>query len=186
MNEETLVRMRDCLTHRGPDDAGVWINKSMGLGHRRLSIIDTSQSGHQPMIDEVTGSVIVYNGEVYNFKEIRKELEAMGVAFKSTCDTEVVLKAYRVWGSSCLSHFNGMFAFALYDMPAHRLFIARDRAGQKPLFYHKSQSKFMFASELKALFADKSFPRSLNLKALNFYLAYGYVPGDMCILKDVH
>ena len=129
---------------------------------------------------------ITFNGEIYNYRDLRKELEARGHSFRSESDTEVILESYRAWGTECLARLNGMFAFALYDSGTHRLFLARDRAGEKPLFYRLDPGRFAFASELKALMADPTFPRRLNMEGLEHYLAYGYVPGDMCILDGVH
>lgn len=173
------------MYHRGPDDAGVWWSEDgcVGLAHRRLSIIDLSPSGHQPMIDDVGQFCIVFNGEIYNFQDLRKELETKGYRFRSNSDTEVILAAYREWGKECVQHLNGMFAFGIYDSKQRQLFLARDRAGEKPLFYRVVKGTFAFASELKALMANPSFPRQLDLEALDCYLAYGYVPGEMCILK---
>jgi asparagine synthase (glutamine-hydrolysing) len=184
---ELLGAMGATLGHRGPDDAGEWWSPEgdVGLGHRRLAIIDLSPGGHQPMADASGQFVIVYNGEIYNFQDLRRELTARGHRFRTASDTEVILEAYRAWGVDCLGHFNGMFAFALYDRGQQRLFLARDRAGEKPLYFRRTPASFCFASELKALLADPACPRRLDLEALNFYLAYGYVPGDRCILQGV-
>jgi len=184
---ELLRAMGATLGHRGPDDAGEWWSPEgdVGLGHRRLAVIDLSPGGHQPMADASGQFVIVYNGEIYNFQELRRELIARGHRFRTASDTEVILEAYRAWGLDCLGHFNGMFAFALYDRGRQRLFLARDRAGEKPLYFRRTPASFCFASELKALMADPACPRRLDLEALNFYLAYGYVPGDRCILTGV-
>lgn len=185
---ELMTLMRDSLQHRGPDDAGVWRSSDgrVGLAHRRLAIIDLSPGGHQPMGDALGHFWIIFNGEIYNYQELRRELEERGHRFQTASDTEVILEAYRAWGVDCLSRLNGMFAFGLYDTREQRLFLARDRAGEKPLFYYHTPDKFLFASELKAMMADPSFPRRLDLEALNYYLAYGYVPGEMCMLKGVH
>lgn len=129
---------------------------------------------------------ITFNGEIYNYRDLRKELEARGHLFRSESDTEVILEAYRAWGTECVARLNGMFAFALYDTGSRRLFLARDRAGEKPMFYRLDPGRFAFASELKALMADPFFPRVLNMEGVEQYLAYGYVPGDMCILDGVH
>ena len=180
-----LVAGRDAMTHRGPDDAGEWWSDDgrVGLAHRRLSIIDLSPAGHQPMHD-VTGTItIVFNGEIYNFSELREELAAKGAVFRSHSDTEVILAAYREWGTDCLSRLNGMFAFALHDARQQIVFIARDRAGEKPLFYHHSGGTLRFASELKGLLADPALPRRIDPEALDCYLAMGYVPGERCILQ---
>jgi asparagine synthase (glutamine-hydrolysing) len=184
---DVLTTQRDTMYHRGPDDAGVWWSEDgcVGLAHRRLAIIDLSPAGHQPMMDESGKLCIVFNGEIYNFKDLRRELEARGHCFRSSSDTEVILAAYREWGNDCIQHFNGMFAFGLFDGNQKRLFLARDRAGEKPLFYRLSNGTLTFASELKALMADPAFPRRLNPEALDCYLAFGYVPGDRCILKGV-
>lgn len=184
---ELLGAMGATLGHRGPDDAGEWWSPEggVGLGHRRLAVIDLSPGGHQPMADASGQFVIVYNGEIYNFQDLRRELTARGHRFRTASDTEVILEAYRAWGLDCLRHFNGMFAFALYDRGQQRLFLARDRAGEKPLYFRRTPASFCFASELKALMADPACPRRLDLEALNFYLAYGYVPGDRCILQGV-
>jgi asparagine synthase (glutamine-hydrolysing) len=185
---ETLERMRDALAHRGPDGAGSWRSDdgTVALGHRRLSILDLSPAGAQPMHAEGGEAVLVFNGEIYNFPELRRELEGMGHRFRSGSDTEVLLAAYRAWGPDCLERLNGMFAFALHDLPRRRLFLARDRAGEKPLFYRHAEGRFAFASELKALLADPATPREVDPEALEAYLAYGYVPGAGCILRGVH
>jgi asparagine synthase (glutamine-hydrolysing) len=157
----------------------------VGLGHRRLAILDLSPAGRQPMADVAGELQIVFNGEIYNFREVRGELEPRGHRFRSQTDTEVILAAYREWGTDCLSRLNGMFAFALYDAPRRQLFLARDRAGEKPLYYSIANGALRFASELKALLADPRFPRRLNPEALDCYLAFGFVPGDRCILRGV-
>jgi asparagine synthase (glutamine-hydrolysing) len=176
---------RDAMTHRGPDDSGEWWSDDglVGLAHRRLSIFDLSPAGHQPMQDTVRGLTIVFNGEIYNFRELRSELEQSGYAFRSNSDTEVLLAAYHAWGADCLSRLNGMFAFALYDARQQTVFLARDRAGEKPLFYHLDQGTLHFASELKALLASPTLPRRINPQSLDCYLAMGYVPGDRCMLQ---
>ncbi|QWD00759.1 asparagine synthase (glutamine-hydrolyzing) [Polynucleobacter paneuropaeus] len=183
-----LVVGRDKLIHRGPDDAGVWWSKDglIGFGHRRLAIFDLSPSGHQPMQDSAGACTIVFNGEIYNFQELRCELVGKGYSFHSSGDTEVILAAYHEWGVDCLSRFNGMFAFAIYDARRQTIFLARDRAGEKPLFYSLIDDTFRFASELKCFLSDPSFPHKINHQALDTYLAVGYVPGDMCMVKGVN
>lgn len=187
VDESKLIRQRDRLFHRGPDDAGLWISPDcrVGLGQRRLSIIDLSSMGHQPMLSSDGRLVIVFNGEIYNYSKIRENLIAQGVCFKSDSDTEVLLAAYTAWGVDCLSHLNGMFAFAIYDHGTSNkpptLFFARDRAGEKPFYYSLTADAFNFASELKAL--DHS--GKIDLQALNHYLSLGYVPGDMCLFEGV-
>ena len=182
-----LNAMRDTLTHRGPDDAGSWWSPDgrVGLGHRRLSILDLTPGGHQPMLSPDGQTALVFNGEIYNFSGIRGELESAGVRFRSTCDTEVLLEAYRRWGVDCLDRLDGMFAFALYDAAAGTLLLARDRAGEKPLYYRHDGGSFRFASELKALLAEPACPREIDRDALNEYLAYGYVSGEACMLAGV-
>ncbi|NJP08043.1 MAG: asparagine synthase (glutamine-hydrolyzing) [Chloroflexaceae bacterium] len=187
INTEYLSAMRDTMGHRGPDSAGVWwsTDRRMGLGHRRLAIIDLSDAGHQPMSD-LSGSLwLVFNGEIYNYRSLRRELEWCGYPFMSESDSEVLLQAYRAWGHECLEHLNGMFAFGLYDSNKRGLLLARDRAGEKPLFYYQRQGRLVFASELKALLADPSLPRRLDRRALQYYLAYGYVPAPWCLLQGV-
>jgi asparagine synthase (glutamine-hydrolysing) len=184
---EVLAAMRDTLRHRGPDDEGLWWSpdRRLGLGHRRLAILDLSPTGHQPMADPTGRLRISYNGELYNHIDLRGELEGKGHRFRGTSDTEVVLAAYGEWGPECLARFDGMFAFALHDAAASRLFLARDRVGEKPLFYRHAERRLVFASELKALLADPAVPRRLNLESLDHFLAYGYVPGERCILRGV-
>jgi len=183
-----LDRARERLRHRGPDGAGTWWSPDgcVGLAHRRLAIIDLSPAAGQPMADYSGMLYIVFNGEIYNFREIRRDLEQLGHCFRTHSDTEVILEAYRAWGTDCLERLNGMFTFALYDAGTRRLFLARDRAGEKPLFYRQAGGRLVFASELKALLEDPTFPRELDIESLNFYLTYGYVPGARCILAGVH
>ena len=188
VRDDVLLAMRDTMVHRGPDAAGIWKSPdgAVGLVHRRLSIIDLSSDGNQPMVDETGKTVIVFNGEIYNYKELRVELEQRGHRFRSKSDTEVLLEGYKAWGEGLLSRLNGMFAFALYDGNARKLFLARDRAGEKPLFYAGRAGSFAFASELKSLMADPSLPRRIRPSSLESYLTYGYVPGDECILEGVN
>ncbi|MEK7436300.1 MAG: asparagine synthase (glutamine-hydrolyzing) [Pseudomonadota bacterium] len=183
-----LLPGRDAMRHRGPDDAGIWWSAEacVGLGHRRLAIIDLSPAGHQPMQDSLEELCIVFNGEIYNFADLRRDLKAKGHAFRSDSDTEVILGAYREWGTDCLSRLNGVFAFALYDSRRRQVFIARDRAGEKPLFYALDKGALRFASELKGLLADPAFPRRIDRAALDCYLAMSYVPGERCILQGVN
>lgn len=175
----------DKISHRGPDDDGEWWAKDscVGLGHRRLSIFDLTPLGHQPMHLPEHGLSVVFNGEIYNYRSLRDELTRMGFSFRSNSDTEVLLTAYVAWGEDCLARFNGMFAFALYDAPRQKLFLSRDRAGEKPLFYHLADGVLQFASELKALLVNPVNLRNIDPEALDFYLAMGYVPSSRCILK---
>lgn len=182
-----LVRHRDRLLHRGPDDAGAWLSRDgrLGLAQRRLSVIDLSQSGHQPMLSGDGRFVVVFNGEIYNYQQIKESLKTLGVSFRGDSDTEVLLAAYMNWGDGCLARLNGMFAFAVYDrgcdVSPPSLFFARDRAGEKPFYYTHTNSRFQFASELKAL----DHARQINLHSLNHYLSLGYVPGNMCLFEGV-
>jgi asparagine synthase (glutamine-hydrolysing) len=160
-----LANGRDRLLHRGPDDSGEWWSPDghVGFGHRRLAIVDLSAAGHQPMLDSTGELAVVFNGEIYNFQAIRHELMTRGHRFASGSDTEVILIAYREWGWACLERLHGMFAIALYDARRHLLLLARDRAGEKPLFYFQDASSIRFASELKALMADETMPRIRSL-----------------------
>ncbi|MGE0561844.1 MAG: asparagine synthase (glutamine-hydrolyzing) [Flavobacteriales bacterium] len=168
-----LKQMTDVLVHRGPDGEGHWINatKNVGLGHRRLSIIDLSDAGKQPMFYAENRYTITYNGEIYNYLEIRKELQGKGYTFKSNTDTEVILAAYDYWGKDCLHQFEGMFAFALWDEKEQELFCARDRFGEKPFYYYRDNEKFVFASEMKALFSLK-IKKEINRKKTYEYLLF--------------
>jgi len=187
VDEGFFLGLRDRLSHRGPDDAGLWMspNNQVALGHRRLAIIDLSPAGHQPMHSNDRRYVIVFNGEVYNYRELRIELQQQGFHFYSDSDTEVMLVAYQAWGEACLDRFNGMFAFVIYDYgdadAAPSLFFARDRAGKKPFYYFYDGQSFEFASELKAI-SNKG---EVSLIALNYYLALGYIPGEHCLVEGV-
>src|ERR1700721_2631566 len=162
----TLERAVCSLSHRGPDDSGTMLLTEppleIGFAHRRLSILDLSPLGHQPMQDSITGNWIVYNGEIYNFRELREELEGLGVEFKSHCDTEVILAAYRLGGESCLTRLDGMFALALWDAPRERMLLARDPMGIKPLYYYQSGRNFIFASEVRTLLQTGLGPRKAD------------------------
>lgn len=174
------------LSHRGPDDSGVFLDpkNGVGLGHRRLSVIDLSELGRQPMASEDGKVQVVYNGEVYNFREIRECLEKHGHFFSSNTDTEVILKAYLQWGIECLKRFVGMFALAFWDSRIRQLFLARDRLGIKPLYYHLSSGNLIFASELKSIMAFKRFPKILDFDAIPLFLHYQYIPAPRTIFKD--
>src|SRR5690348_15755664 len=178
--------MRDSMHHRGPDEAGMYLAKGIGLGHRRLSIIDLSH-GQQPMVDGAAGLALVYNGELYNFEQIRAELETAGVGFTSHSDTEVLLRAWQQWGEACVGRLRGMFAFAVWDMRASRVFLVRDHVGIKPLYYAFTRTgDLVFASELKGLLAHPDVERTLDPQALEDYLALGYVPDPKCIYRGVY
>lgn len=179
-----VSRMCGALAHRGPDDADLWTNEggTTMLGHRRLSVLDLSPLGRNPMPWDGGRLRITYNGEVYNYRELRKELEEDGCRFRSETDTEVILAAYDRWGPACVERFVGMFAFGLWDEPRKRLFLSRDRLGKKPLYYWRHPNGGLsFASELKALAADPTFPRTVDGDALRLYLRYGYVPAPHSI-----
>ena len=187
VDDSLLLQIRDTMVHRGPDDAGLRINhdRTVGLAHRRLAIIDLSEAGKQPMSDNDRKVWITFNGEIYNFQEIREELKKKGYRFRSRTDTEVIINAYKEWGTDCLQRFNGMFAFGIYDEDKNIIFLARDRVGKKPLYYAEYDGKFVFASELKAFLKDKSLSREIDFQALNHYLTFGYIGGELCIFKAV-
>jgi asparagine synthase (glutamine-hydrolysing) len=178
--------MADLIAHRGPDDSGVWnsADGSVALSHRRLSIIDLSPLGRNPMFWDEGRLWITFNGEIYNFRELRQELESAGYRFRSQTDTEIVLAAYDKWGTDAVTRFAGMFAFGLWDVPRRRLWLVRDRLGKKPLYYTHSAGRLKFASELKSLVADGTFRRDVDADAVGLYLRFGYVPSPLTIFKD--
>jgi asparagine synthase (glutamine-hydrolysing) len=186
-NRKWLKIGRDLMGHRGPDSYGEYWSDSgkVGFGHRRLSILDLSEGGNQPMLDLEKETIIVLNGEIYNYKEIKSELCKNGFEFKTKTDTEVILNAWKKYGKNCVSIFNGMFAFAIYDLRKQTIFIARDRAGEKPIFYQNDNGSLHFSSELKGLLANKSIDRKICKKALDCYLSMGYVPNDLSIIDKV-
>lgn len=182
---ETVLRMTRALAHRGPDDEGLYVKGPIGLGHRRLSILDLSSAGHQPMSNEDGTVWLVFNGEIYNFLELREGLEREGVTFRSRTDTEVLLRLYERRGAGCLHALRGMFAFAVWDWRRHSLLLARDRLGVKPLFYHVGDGSLTFASELKALTQSPDVKRDVDPAAIHHYLTYQYVPSPHCIYRGV-
>jgi asparagine synthase (glutamine-hydrolysing) len=189
---EVLERATQSLAHRGPDDSGTVILRDsasesveIGLGNRRLAILDLSPQGHQPMNDPATGNWIVYNGEVYNFREVRAKLERLGVYFGSHSDTEVILKAYALWGEECLHEFRGMFAVAIWDAGRHRLFVARDPMGIKPLYYYRSDQHFMFSSEVRTLLGTGLVPRRIDAAGLVSYLSFGSLYDPNTLVEGV-
>ncbi len=184
-SENILRGMTDTLVHRGPDDAGYYLDSGVALGHRRLSIIDL-ETGHQPISNEDKSVIIAYNGEVYNFPELKEELSGKGRRFFTHSDTEVVLRSYEEYGEDCVKRFNGMFAFAIWDAKRDRLFIARDRFGKKPLYYGVFDNQFIFGSELKALLKHPSVKKEISFEALGRYLAYEYVPSPLSIFKNIY
>lgn len=180
-----LEAMNQTQFHRGPDEGGVFLAPGVGLAHRRLSIIDLA-SGQQPMFSADNTLCVVYNGEIYNFKALASELEALGFHFRTHCDTEVILYAWQAWGERCVERFRGMFAFALYDSNARSLFLARDRFGIKPFFYSVlADGQLIFGSELKVIKAHPGLPRALQPQAVEDYFALGYVPEPKTIYRDV-
>ncbi|MEY4268901.1 MAG: hypothetical protein RLZZ58_117, partial [Pseudomonadota bacterium] len=182
------ARVRAMLTpmgHRGPDGSGIWTAPGVGLGHLRLAIVDLDGSP-QPMASDDEACVISYNGEIYNFRALRAELESRGHRFRTAGDTEVILAAWRQWGVDCLSHLNGMFAFAIHDHRRGCLFMARDRMGVKPLHYARlSDGAVAFASELKGLLRCPQLRVDADFRAVEDYFALGYVPDDACIVAGV-
>lgn len=184
-----LGTLNQTLRHRGPDDSGSAVLSDAGLAMRRLSIIDLV-TGHQPMANEDETCWVVHNGEIYNFLDLRRELESLGHSFRSHSDTEVILHSYEEWGPECVNRLRGMFAFAIYDQGSgsgsERLFLARDRVGKKPLYYYRDSKCFVFASEIKAILAHPQVPRRMNRRALPLYLAYGYVPAPHTIFENIY
>ena len=187
VDPDVVERMRDRLVHRGPDDAGIWRSDDgrVCLGHRRLSIIDLDARSRQPLVSTDGSSVITFNGEIYNYRELRRELEAGGAAFRTTSDTEVILAAYQRWGAGALDRLSGMFAFAIWDAEHRRLFCARDRVGEKPFYYAVVHGSFVFASELKALLDWPDMPRRVDYDAMIDFLTLGYVADPKSIWLDV-
>ena len=177
------------LEHRGPDDQGISTACSddavVGLGHTRLAILDLSDAGHQPMLDPSTRNFITYNGEIYNYRELRQELGDPPAGWKSNTDTEVILRAYAQWGNACVRHFSGMFAFAIWDSQRKRLFLARDRLGIKPLYYYNRDGSFLFSSEVRSLLSSGVIPRQLDPVALQEYLAYQSVPAPRTMIQHI-
>ena len=183
-NAATLAAMSQAIRHRGPDDDGLWLGEGVGLAHRRLAIIDLSPGGHQPMFSP-QGDVLVFNGEIYNFQELRRELEVLGHRFVSQSDSEVILQAWRQWGEDCVKRLRGMFAFVLWDAGKRRLFAARDRVGIKPFYYLEHGGVFYFASEVKALLQIPGYVPRLNSRLLPLYLTFRYTPGDETLFAGV-
>lgn len=185
-DESTLASMRDTLAHRGPDDSGLYIDieHNVGLAHTRLSIIDLSSLGHQPMSNDSGTIWITYNGEVYNFKEIREQLGKKGYVFRSSTDTEVLLKAYEEWGIECVHKFIGMFAIAIWDRNEKKLYLVRDRVGVKPLYYYFKDGVLLFASELKALMKHPGYGKEIDLSILPHYLRFGFIQSPYTIFQD--
>jgi len=184
-NKGLLKEMITSMLHRGPDDYGYYSDGKFNLGHRRLSIIDLSKRGKQPMFNEDKSIALVYNGEIYNFRELRKELEGKGHSFFSNSDSETILHAYEEYGNRCVEYLDGDFAFAVYDSKNKKLFLARDRLGVKPLYYAVIDGEFFFASEIKAILQNKDFKKEIDLQSLHDLLTFRYVPEPNTILKGV-
>lgn len=186
VDQDLLGRMNQSQFHRGPVEGGVYVEPALGFGHRRLSIIDLD-AGQQPLFNEDRSVVVVFNGEIYNFRSLMQELIELGHQFASRCDTEVIVHAWEQWGEACLQHFRGMFAFALWDRNQKTLFVARDRMGIKPLFYAVlADGTFIFGSELKSLLCAPQLSRTLDPQAVEDYFAYGYIPDPKTIFKSAH
>lgn len=187
--ESTVHNMKDCMKAGGPDDEGYFIDRNnnyiVAFGHRRLSIIDLSAFGHQPMLSEDKNIAITYNGEIYNYEGLRIELMQKGKKFISHNDTEVIIKAYQTWGINCINKFIGMFAFLLYDKNQGIVYAVRDRAGVKPLYYYRNNNLFLFASELKSLHGHPDFIKQINMDALTLYLQFSYIPAPHSIFENV-
>ena len=185
-DEQTITKMRDAMQHGGPDDCGTYLDDEfpLALGHRRLSLIDLSSLGHQPMLDEDKKIILIFNGEIYNFQEIKRELEQKNYHFKSSSDTEVIIYAYKEWGKECFKRFNGMFALALLDKQNNKLLLARDHAGIKPLYYSLQNNQLYFASEIRAFTNIKpDWPENKDWK--KYFLLFGHLPEPITTLQNV-
>src|SRR5690606_3658597 len=180
-----IKTMNDKIIHRGPDDHGHSINENVVLGMRRLSIIDLL-TGEQPIYSFDNKQVIVFNGEIYNYKEVKKTLTDKGYTFNTTSDTEVILYAYKEFGNKFVNLIKGMFALAIYDLNLEKLIIVRDRAGEKPLYYYLDNDIFIFSSELKSLLSTQMIDKSININALNQYLQLTYIPSPLTIFNGIH
>ena len=180
-----LSRMSNVLRHRGPDGSGTYVSDGIALGHRRLSIIDL-EGGAQPICNEDESLHVVFNGEIYNFIELRRDLEALGHVFKTKTDTEVIVHAYEQWGTDAICRFNGMFAFALWDSNARKLLLARDHLGVKPLYYSVVDGRLLFASEIKALLQCDGCPRKVDVRSLGLLFTLRYVPSPKTLFKDIN
>ncbi len=180
-----VKKMTDIIKHRGPDGEGFWVNSFIGFGHRRLAIIDLSPLGHQPMQNDGGSLVITYSGEVYNYPNIKLELEAKGYKFHSKTDTEVILKSYEEWGEDCVHKFNGMFAFAIWDSNENKLFLARDRYGIKPLYYYYENGIFIFGSEIKSILKHPDVSVRVSMLALNEYFSFQNTFSDLTLFEGI-
>lgn len=185
-DDALIDSMCELIKHRGPDQHGTYTDSFVSLGHRRLSIIDLSTNGRQPMANEDDTIQMVCNGEIYNFKELKSELETKGHRFISNSDSEVIIHSYEEFGEDCVTLFRGMFAFAIWDLKQHKLILARDRLGIKPLYYMLHRSKLYFASEIKTMLIDKSFKRRINEDAYDLFMAFQYIPNEQTMFKDIY
>ena len=172
INRNEIQKMTDTMIHRGPDAEGIYIDGNVGLGHRRLSIVDLSESGNQPMSSNDEKYVLVFNGEIYNYIELREELKKKDAIFYTETDTEVILEAYRYWGINCTKRFNGMWSFALYDKEKRQVFLSRDRFGVKPLYVYESEDEFIFASEIKCITTIRPEQKKVDIVQVARYLSY--------------
>lgn len=188
LREEDIIRMRDSIAYRGPDGAGIYMSpdKRVGLGHRRLAIIDLSPKGAQPMTNSDRSIWVTFNGEIYNFKEVRRDLERKGYRFSSQSDTEVIIHGYDAYGPDIVKRCNGMFAFVIWDEKKKRLFAARDHIGIKPLYYAIQNGVFYFGSEIKAILAHPSFKKTINEQNISYYLSFACMPAPLTLFTDIH
>ena len=182
--EKWLMDMTSTMKHRGPDGSGIFIERNVGLGHRRLSIIDLD-TGQQPMSNAANNVVIVFNGEIYNFPELKERLKALGHTFRTRSDTEVIIHAYEEWGQRCVDELRGMFAFAIFDLRTRDVFLARDRLGIKPLYYYYNDQFFVFASEIKAILKSGLVKAEVNKEVIDHYINLGYVPAPFTLFKGI-
>ena len=174
VDPNNIIRMMKIMKHRGPDDEGTYFDNNIGLGFVRLSIIDLSDAGHQPMVSDDGRYIIVHNGEIYNYIELREELKSYGINFRTQTDTEVLLKSYIYWGEECLNRFNGMWAFVIYDTITKSIFGARDRFGIKPLYYYIDKNCFIFASDINSIFKIKKESIDIDNQSIYDYLVFNF------------
>jgi asparagine synthase (glutamine-hydrolysing) len=185
-DQKLINDMAEIISHRGPDQMGSFVDTGVSLGHRRLSIIDLSEKGTQPMHNEDESIYIVFNGEIYNFVDLRNELEQNGHIFKSNTDTEVIVHAYEQWGTGCVTRLRGMFAFAIWDSNKKQFFLARDRIGIKPLYYYFRSNKFVFSSEIKSILLDNEIKREIDPESMYYFFGYEYVPAPKTMFKGIN
>ena len=185
VSEQLIEHMTHLISHRGPDDSGAYLDGPVGLGFARLSIIDLD-GGHQPMSNETGDIWIVFNGEIWNYQVLRKELTEKGHQFRTNCDTETIIHAYEEYGVDCIARLHGMFGFAIWDGPRRRLLLARDRAGKKPLYYTRVNGNLLFASEIKSLLCYPGVKRQIDLQALGDFLSVRYVPAPETLFANIY